>query len=94
VEQTSPQADARQRQGRWRTLQHQQAEAERSASAPRHGECVREDDGLRIAEGIHKFVPIFQATLLRQHVGDPEKKTADVVFPRNAFRAAAARHKS
>jgi LTXXQ motif family protein len=71
-------------------LQHQQAEAEKSASAPDMVNAYAKTMDAH-AEGIHKFVPIFQA--LYDSMSEAQKKTADVVF-RERVRAASARHKS
>lgn len=70
-------------------LGRQQAEAERSASAPDMlNAYAKTIDGY--ADGIHKFIPIFQT--LYDTMSEAQKKTADTVF-RTRVHTAAARRK-
>jgi hypothetical protein len=70
-------------------LRRQQTESEKSASAPDMLNAYAKMIDAH-ADGIHKFIPIFQT--LYDSMSEAQKKTADAVF-RNRVHAAEARHK-
>jgi hypothetical protein len=71
-------------------LRAQQAESEKTASAPDVLNAYAKTIDAH-GEGVHKFIPVFQT--LYDSMSDAQKKTADGVF-RKHVHAAAARHKS